>query len=573
MTGVDIYTERIDDVPLLIEQQRRMGIAEVVDAVVHPHGNRGGLSAGELTTFWLAYILSEADHRMSEVESWAARLQETLSALAMKPVRDKDFTDDRLADLLRLFSQDETWQAIEAQVGQRLVRVYDLALSTVRLDSTSVSVYHEPGQSGLFLRGQSKDHRPDLAQFKVMLASLDPLGMPVATLPVAGNLPDDGLYLPALEAARQVVGQGGRLYIGDTKMGSMATRAILQATGDYYLLPLAQSREVPALLRQLLAPVWQGQQALEQIRGVTEEEGKEGGSEGRELLALAYEAGRPQAGLLAGQAVSWQERVLVVYSLGLARQQRRNLSDRLARCTRALLELTPPRARGRRQWYDLAGLRAAAQSLLKKHQLEGLLAVTCEQDGEDHLTARRKRRRCVVRVQRNEAAITAARRPLGWRLYASNAPKWKLDLPSAVLAYRAAPRMERNFHRLKGRPLGLGPVYVQREDHAQGLARLLSLALRVLTVVEQVVRQALAAARETLSGLHAANPKRQTARPTTERLLNGFQGITFTVIRLPGETIRHITPLSQLQLTILDLLGLSPSIYEAPVSTDVTVPP
>ena len=573
MTGVDIYTERIDDVPLLVEQQRRMGIAEVVDSVVRPHGNHRGLSAGELTTFWLAYILSESDHRMSEVEQWAAGLQETLSALAMKPIRDKDFTDDRLADLLRVFGHDETWEAIEERLGQRLVRVYDLDLGTTRLDSTSVAVYHDPGQSNLFLRGQSKDHRPDLAQFKVMLASLDPMGMPVATLPIAGNIPDDGLYLPAIKAARRVVGRGGRLYIGDTKMGSIATRATLQGTGDYYLLPLAQSREVPELLRRLLEPVWRGEQSLERIFAVTEGEEEEGRSDRRELLVLAYEASRHQQGQMGEEMVNWQERVLAVYSLGLARQLRRNLADRLSRCSRALLALTPPRARSRRQWYDLGGLEAAVQALLKKHQVEGLLEVNCELDAEGHPTRRREQIRYVVRVKRNEAAITEARRIMGWRLYGSNAPRWKLSVKSAVLAYRASPRMERNFHRLKGRPLGLRPVYVQREDHARGLVRLLSLALRVLTVVEQVVRGALAAARDVLSGLYAANPKRQTARPTTERLLTGFQGITLTLVRLPGETIRHVTPLSGLQRTILDLLGLPHSIYEAPRNLTDTGPP
>jgi transposase len=579
MAGVDIYTERIDDVPLLVEQQRRMGIAEVIDSAIRPHGNRAGLSSGELTTFWLAYILSESDHRMSEVESWASGLQETLSALATGPVREKDFTDDRLADLLRLFSHDETWGAIEEQLGRRLVRVYELELGTVRLDSTSAAVYHDPAQSTLFLRGQSKDHRPDLAQFKVMLASLDPMGMPLATLPVAGNIPDDGLYLPAIQAARRVVGRGGRLYIGDTKMGSVATRASLQAAGDYYLLPLAQSREVPELLRQLLARVWSREQALERVWAATEEE--EGGGDRRELLALGYEASRPQQGLLGGGVVSWQERVLAVYSLSLARQLRRNLADRLSRCMRELEALTPPRARGRRQWYDLEGLQAAARSVLKKHQVESLLEVSyAPQAVRRHINRRGDRPgyreeavRHVVRVRRDGKAITAARRLLGWRLYATNAPVWKLGLAAAVLAYRASPRMERNFHRLKGRPLGLRPVYVQREDHTRGLVRLLSLALRVLTLVEQVVRGALATVRETLSGLHAANPKRQTARPTTERLLGAFQGVTLTVIHLPGELIRHVTPLSELQRTILDLLGLPPSIYEAPANVDASAPP
>ena len=67
---------------------------------------------------------------------------------------------------------------------------------------------------------------------------------------------------------------------------------------------------------------------------------------------------------------------------------------------------------------------------------------------------------------------------------------------------------------------------------------------------------------ETLSGLYAGNPKRQTARPTTERLLKAFRYIDLSVVRLPDQTICHVTPLSELQKRILVLLGIEPSIYE-----------
>lgn len=584
MAGVQIYTERIDDVPLLVQQQYRMGIPEMVDEVVRPHGNRNGLSVGLTTSFWLTYILSQADHRMSEVESWAAGLQETLSALATEPVRVKDFTDDRLADILRLFSHDETWEAIEEGVGQRLMRVYDLKPGPVRLDSTSVAVYHDPEGSVLFEYGHSKDHRPDLAQFKVMLATLDPLGMPLATLPVAGNRADDGLYIPAIARARGVVGQGGRLYIGDAKMGALATRAFLQAGGDYYLMPLAQTGEVPELLARLLRPVWAKGQALERVWAPPEAEGDDAeaaeGATREELLALGYETSRLQEGLVEGRRVSWQERILVVYSLSLGRQLRRNLSERLSRCTRALLELTPPRGRGQRQWEKLEELEAAARALLKKHRSEGLLEVSFEEEVEQRHVRRYRDRparmeervRYVVRVRRDEAAIGAASRLLGWRLYVSNAPGEMLGLRQAVWAYRGAPRIERNFHRLKGRPLGIRPLYLQREDHTQGLVRLLSLALRVLTMVEHVVREGLKAAGDKLSGLYAGNPKREAARPTTERLLKSFKGITLTVVRLPERTIRHITPLSRLQRSILALLGLPVSIYEDQVKAGAPFP-
>lgn len=44
---------------------------------------------------------------------------------------------------------------------------------------------------GLLQLGHSKDHRPDLRQLKLALASLDPLGMPLATEVLSGEQADD----------------------------------------------------------------------------------------------------------------------------------------------------------------------------------------------------------------------------------------------------------------------------------------------------------------------------------------------------------------------------------------------
>jgi hypothetical protein len=83
------------------------------------------------------------------------------------------------------------------------------------------------------------------------------------------------------------------------------------------------------------------------------------------------------------------------------------------------------------------------------------------------------------------------------------------------------------------------------------LIRLLSVGLRVLTLLEFVVRQRLAAARTTLAGLYAGNPKRATARPTTERRLNRVAGLTLTIMREGHRRRSHLTPLSRVHRRIL----------------------
>ncbi len=108
------------------------------------------------------------------------------------------------------------------------MRVYDVDPSCVRLDSTTASSYAARSQEGLLQWGHSKDHPPDLPQLKVMLATLDPLGLPLATEVLPGQRADDPLYLPAIARVRACLKKPGLLYVGDCKMGALETRASIQ---------------------------------------------------------------------------------------------------------------------------------------------------------------------------------------------------------------------------------------------------------------------------------------------------------------------------------------------------------
>lgn len=167
----------------------------------------------------------------------------------------------------------------------------------------------------------------------------------------------------------------------------------------------------------------------------------------------------------------------------------------------------------------------------------------------------------ITTVTRQTEAIEAHRKTLGWRVFATNAPTEQLSLEQAVLAYRDEWIIERNFHRLKGVPLSLDPLFVKRDDQVAGLTNLLSIAVRFLTLIEFIVRRKLKQNQELLTGLIENNPKKGIDNPTTERLLKEFNEVTLTIVHLPGQIIRHVTPLKNLQTRILDLLGFSANIY------------
>src|SRR5213082_2477318 len=164
----------------------------------------------------------------------------------------------------------------------------------------------------------------------------------------------------------------------------------------------------------------------------------------------------------------------------------------------------------------------AIQEVLTRFRVEGLLRVQIQEQVQQRPVRAYRGRLATMRQdvtfpgsrEREEEAIEQARSQLGWRVYATNHQSSHLSLQQAVKAYRDEYLVERNFSRLKGHPLSLAPLYVQRDDHRVGLVRLLTLALRVLTLLEGVVRQRLHEQHSELAGLFAGNPKRRTSQPT-----------------------------------------------------------
>jgi transposase len=274
--------------------------------------------------------------------------------------------------------------------------------------------------------------------------------------------------------------------------------------------------------------------------------------------------------------VEWTERILVIHSPTHAAQQAAGLERRLATAEQQLSALTPPRGRGQRQITEEATLQEAIAKVLKTHHVEDFLTVTYDRQvrqqrqyvGRGRGAAHRptqvveKVRYQITAVIRQEAPIAAQHEHFGWKAFATNAPKQRLSLAEAVLCYRHEYRIERIFNRLKSR-LEIAPLFVKRDDQIQGLTYLLTLGVRVLTVMEFILRRSLQQDQATLPGLHLESRNKQTNKPTAERVLKAFDKISLTIIKdAAGNEIRRwLTPLSAVQQDILYRLGLDPDLY------------
>jgi len=563
-----MITERVDDVALLIGQMVKMGLPEVLDRHIPRHWTQRGLSWGWTAVIWLAYIVTEGDHRKVSVETYLKGMHHTLSHLTAQVIEPLDFSDDRLSHLLKHLSKPTYWHQIEHDLNARSIEVYPLPQDVLRCDATTGSGDHKVTAEGLFQFGHSKDD-PTRPQIKVMIGSLDPMGMPLATDVLSGERADDGLYLPIIERIRTGVQTTGLLFVGDCKMSALDTRAYLARHQDCYLSPLPLTgATAEAMDAWITTGVRKGEAGeLERIWRTNDR--------GHEVLAAeGYEFERT-CGAPDGD-MEWRERVLVVRSPMHATQQAAGLEKRLRHAETQLTALTPPRGRGKRQITDEATLGEAIALVLTAHRVDGLLSVAWEKQVEQttHYVGRgrgslsrekrviQKTRYHITHIARQEDTIVARRQRFGWKTFVTNAGPKRLSLQDAVLGYRNEYRVERIFHRLKSR-VHIAPLFVKLNDQIEGLTYLLTLGVRVLTVMEFVLRRSLQNDHAKLPGLHPENKTKMTDTPTAERILKAFAGVSLTIIQnAAGEDIlRRLTPLAGLQKDILQRLGLDAALY------------
>ena len=564
------YGERLDDIPFIIVLAKKLKIDQIIQEYVGTHKRQEGLQNGQLAIVWLAYILSMSDHSKVGLEEWASRRTLLIGALLGQKVTSRDFCDNRLARFLARLSQDLAWEKVEASLWAAAFEVHELPIDKVRLDATTCAGYHEVIENGLMQLGHSKQHRPDLPQLKIMAGAVEGFGHIIAADVVSGEKADDPLYTPLIRRIRGIIRKTGLLYTGDCKMAGMSTRAELVQYHDLYLVPLPLTGTVPDELESWIMAAENGAKQLAIITDGTVDNPTE--------IAKGYELERE----ICSKTLKWKERVLVVRSKSFAEAKNTALEEKLKKAQQEIKLLTPIPAKGKRPVRDEAKLQEVLKAYENKNSIKGLLKIAWERveisttkyKGRGRGSANRERvtkttiHYVITDVIRNEEAISKEKYRHGWRAFVTNAPQKSLSLQQAVLHYRNGYKsIERQFDLLRNRPLGLSPLYVRKDDQLLGLTRFLTIALRLMTLVEIVVQSALKHRKSRLQGLLRGQSHRSTSTPTGQSILAGLARaeINLYVISLGNQKHVHCDTerLPGYMKAVLEFMDIPQTIYEA----------
>src|SRR4051794_30069603 len=127
-----LRVEAVADLPVLWATLQRLDLPATLDRHFPPPPHwKGPLTPGEDFAVWLLFLVSQGDHCRNHVQPWVAQHQGVRAALLGKPVLASDAHDGRLADWLSRLSRGGAFAALERDLNQHTLRVYQLPTDLV----------------------------------------------------------------------------------------------------------------------------------------------------------------------------------------------------------------------------------------------------------------------------------------------------------------------------------------------------------------------------------------------------------------------------------------------------------
>ena len=205
--------KRVGEIPLLLHLAKRLRFDELLGTYVPAHGNEKIPSAQSL----LLLVLNITSGRLPlyELSQWTTDLDGRLIGRESE-LSPALFNDDRYARALdKLYQADRA--SLMTDLVLAMVKALQLDLSQLHNDSTSIKTCGQmPGKtsSGMqFLRGHSKDHRPDLKQIVFSLSLTADGAVPIHFKAYSGNRTDDTTNIQTWKQLRELAGVADFLYV------------------------------------------------------------------------------------------------------------------------------------------------------------------------------------------------------------------------------------------------------------------------------------------------------------------------------------------------------------------------
>ncbi len=552
MTTAESYlNERLDHLGIVAGVCQEIGLAAWLDA--QDPSNRQQVSVGTATVAMILNGLGFSNRQLYLVPQYFAN--KPVEHLLGAGIKAEMLNDDCLGRTLDwVYAHDPT--KLFAGIASRARQVFGISARQVHVDTTSFSVsgaYNSAGervqevgmaaeameaQTALIAitYGYSRDHREDLKQWMLALATTHEGDVPLFLQPLDGNSSDKVSLLAAITAIQEQLREAKAepsVYVADNGIYSEANMRQLNAAGIKWISRVSETSTEAKAVLQAGSQDWQRSEEGS-IQWFCRQMELPQGSERWVIVRTAASQQRAQASLqrqVSRAQASWER---MCWHLGTRRYACE--ADARAALEREL--------KGKPTWVEVqhevvAHPRHAGKGRPRKeaspatHQWQIVATVTINKPRVDEEALRKA---CFI-VGTNELQSEA------------------LSDQELVTTYKEQGGVERGFRFLKDPLFLASSVFVKKPERIIALSLIMVLCLLVYRLAEYRLRARLAQTEQTIPDqLH-----KPTARPTMRWVFQCFEGIEVLHVQTSTTSLTIVLRLESVHRLILALLG---SLYE-----------
>jgi transposase len=522
--------ERLDHLGIAAGVCQEIGLAEWLDEQDTQSHER--VSVGTATVAMILNGLGFSNRRLYLVPQFFAT--KAVERLLGPGIMAEDLNDDCLGRALDwLYAHDPT--TLFAGIALRARRAFGISARQVHVDTTSFAVtgQYESDLDAHTLAvtyGYSRDHRADLKQWMLALATTRQGDIPLFCQALDGNASDKASLVAAVEALaaqlRAADAAEEPLFVADSGLYSAENVARLSTAGVRWISRVPETSEQARTALQVADADWQ-------------QEGD-----------LFWAADRP-----APKGERW---VVVRTTHGEDRARatlRRQVDKTRAQWEKAFWHL------GNQRFACAPDAQAALEAQLKKRpawltvQTQLVEQPKYGQPGRPHPGAPPDyvEWHIVATLAVDEAAVAQAVRRQASFLVATNVlDPTQLSDHELIQTYQDQHSVERGFAFLKDPLFLASSVFVKKPERIVALSLVMVLCLLVYRLAEYRLRDQLAASGQTIP----SQVNKPTDRPTMRWVFQCFEGVDLLHIRHgPGPAMALVLRLEPVHQQVLALLG------------------
>lgn len=539
--------ERLDHLGIVAGVCQELGLAAYLDALAGPSQQQ--VSVGTGTVAMILNGLGFSNRRLYLVSQFFAT--KPVEHLLGPGITAEMLHDDCLGRTLDwLYAHDPT--ALFAGIARQARQRFGVKARQVHVDTTSFSVSGEyapdPGDSETadahamaVTYGYSRDHRADLKQWMLALATTRQGDVPLFCQALDGNASDKVSLLAAVEALAEQLrppeaGVSGAeaetpIFVADSGLYSAQNVAQLSGAGVQWISRVPDTSTEAHAALDVADDAWQ--QDAQDSAGTRWWAAVAQPPEGERWLVVRTAQGEERARTTLTRKVAqaraqWEQRLwhLGNQRFACAPDAQATLATQLKTCpdwlvVEAAVHAVPKHARPGRPRKDAA-----------PDHLEWQVQATLRVDEE-----------AVARQARRNAAFLVATNMLD---------PAQLSDHELVQTYTEQHSVERGFAFLKDPLFLASSVFVKKPERIVALALVMVLCLLVYRLAEYRLRAQLAATGQTVP----SQLKQPTDRPTMRWMFQCFEGISLVRVVPPqGPPFQEITGVELLHEQVIRLLG------------------